>query len=664
MATQHRSTPSLFDGMLGLKHRSVRIGNRLVGEGYPVYLIGEIGINHCGDLKKALELVDIAADAGMDAVKLQKRTLHKIYKQDVIDDPNSLEEGFQYLIPILKEVEFCRLEYDAIYNRAQERGLDFICTPFDEEAVDFLAPYNLPAFKIASGDMSNLILLEKVIGTGKPLIISTGMATLEEIDQVGAFLQQWGASCILLHAVSAYPTPVMDNQLYLIRTMQDRYGVPVGLSSHETGMEVSVASVAAGACIIERHITLDRRTAGPDHTSSLEPAEVREFVSRVRLIEEAMGGGSKRVSRIVIRNRETLSKSLVATRDIRKGEPIVRSMVTAKGPGKGLSPVYLYELIGKTIQRDLKKDDYFLPSDVEEEFRLSTFNPGFDSKWGFKGRFFDLDVYEEQYRPRFVEAHLNDKDLFYPFEENHGSRGYPFEIYLHYPTYWYRSVVNLASEKYEERREHIGVVQRVIDLARRISPHFEGRPKVVVHMGGMDIKPVVDNRHLIQLAYDSMRQLNRAGVVFLAENNPPRPWYFSGQWYDNAFCAPEEMLEFCAEFDVPMCFDFSHAKLYCNVTGFDFYEYVKLVAPITRHLHICDAYGVDGEGMQVGEGEIDMAKTCRLLAEHGDFSQMSWTPEIWQGHNHGYAGFLTAFSRLTDIPELQAVRPRELEWRS
>ncbi len=642
-----------MDGMLGRKLKAIRMGRRFVGEGYPVYIIGEVGLNHCGDLKKAIQLIDIAIDAGVDAVKLQKRTLKNIYKQDLLDDPNSYEEGFRYLIPILKEAEFGRPEYDAIYRHCQAKGVDFICTPFDEEAVDFLAPYDMPAFKIASGDMSNLILLEKVIGTNKPLIISTGMATLEEIDQVGEFLQRWEAECILLHSVSAYPTPTSDHQLALIRTLRERYGVPVGLSSHELGMDVSVASVAVGACMIERHITLDRREEGPDHTSSLEPAELKEMVRKVRFLEEAMGSAQKKVSRIVIRNRETLSKSLVAARDIRKGEPVVRSMVAAKGPGKGLSPAHLYDLIGKTARRDIKHDDYFLDSDIEENLEIRNYVPRFDSAWGLKGRFHDLDIYQERYQPRFVEPHLNDKDLDYPFEEIHAGRKYPFEIFLHYPTYWHRSVVNLASENETERKEHIQIIQRVIDLARRISPFFTGTPKVVVHMGGMDINPVKDNRHLIKLAYDSMRQLDRTGVTFLAENNPPRPWYFSGQWYDNAFCSAEEMVDFCREFDVPMCFDFSHAKLYCNLTGYDFREYVRKVAPVTRHLHICDAYGIDGEGMQIGEGEIDMKDTCRLLAEHGDISKMTWTPEIWQGHNHDYRGFMVGFSRLLEVPELK-----------
>ena len=653
MHTLYTEMPSPMDGMLGQKLNTVRIGDHLVGRGHPVYIIAEIGINHCGRLDSAKKLIDVAVSAGADAVKLQKRTLGDIYSKAVLDNPNSQEEGFRYLIPILKEVEFGRTEYDEIDRYCREKEIDFLCTPFDENSVEFLERYDMPAHKIASGDMCNLVLLEKVIGTRKPLILSTGMATLEEIDRIGMYLQHWRVECVLLHCVSAYPTPVGDTQLRFMQTLRERYGVPVGLSSHELGMDITVAAVAAGACVIERHITLDRYEEGPDHTSSLEPAELSEMVRRIRQIEEALGGTQKQISRIVSRNRETLAKSLVAARDIALGEPILRSMISAKGPGKGLNPLHLYDLIGKTAHRHIEKDSYFVIGDIQGIVESTGYKPQFGSLWGFKGRFHDLDTYQRRFRPRFVEVHLNDQDLDYPFEEMHEGRQYPFEIFLHYPTYWQRTVVNLASENEDERRLHIGVVQRVIDMARTIAPYFVGTPKVVVHMGGMSIKYVENNRHLIELAYDSLRKLNMEGIVFLPENNPPRPWYFAGQWYDNAFCSPEEMVALCHEFGLQMCIDFSHAKLFCNVTGYDFREFIRKVAPLTVHLHVCDAYGIDGEGMQIGEGEIDMRETFRLLAKYGNISSMYWTPEIWQGHNHEYSGFLRAFSRLHDVPELR-----------
>jgi len=646
--------PSPMDGMLGKKYSFIRIGERIIGEGFPTYVICEIGINHNGDINVAKELIDTAAQAGADAVKFQKRTLDKIYQEKLLEDPNRFEEGFKYLIPILKEVEFGHEQYEDLYHYTKKSGMDFLCTPFDEEAVDFLEDFNLPAYKVGSADMNNLILLEKLVGTKKPLIISTGMATLKEIDYIGQYLKKWEVEIILLHCVSAYPTPVSDTHLNFMQVLRKRYGVPVGLSSHEVGIDITVAGAAAGACLIERHITLDKRLKGPDHTSSLEPDQLKEMMQKIRLVDQAKGIGHKNISRIVIRNKETLGKSLCATRDIYVGEPIVRSMICAKGPGKGLSPMYLYELLGKTAKRKIKKDEYFLIGDCQEE-DVVEFTPNFDSLWGFKGRITDLDIFHSRYKPRFVEVHLNDKDVEYPFERLHKNKKYPFEIFVHYPTYWHRSVVNLASEDEEERKLYIDVIQKVINFARYIGPYFEGTPKVVVHLGGMDIYEKKNNRNLIELAYDSMRQLNYEGVTFLPENNPPRPWYFAGQWYDNAFCSAREMTDLCNEFDLKMCFDISHAKLYSNVTGEDFWEYVKKVAPYTTHLHVADAYGIDGEGVQIGEGEIEFQRVFQILAEHSDLDQMTWTPEIWQGHDHNYRGFLIGFERLSQIKKLKPI---------
>lgn len=644
--------PSPLDGMLGRKHPFITVGNRPIGEGFPTYVIAEIGINHNGDIEKAKRLIDIAADCGVDTVKFQKRTLEKIYQQKVLDDPNHYEEGFTYLIPILKEVEFGKEQYQELYAYTKQKGMDFMCTPFDEEAVDFLEEFDLPAYKVASADLTNLILLEKLVGTKKPLILSTGMSTLQDIDYVGNYLRKWGVECILLHCVSAYPTPINDTHLNFMKVLKDRYGIPVGFSSHEIGIDVTLAAVAAGACVIERHITLDKRLEGPDHTSSLEPEQLKTLMQKIRMIDAAKGSTQKQISRIVIRTKETLGKSLMAKRDIKIGEPVVRSMVCAKGPGKGLSPIHLYELLGKTARRDIQQDDYFLIEDCKED-KAVNFVPQFDTFWGFKGRFKDLDVYQERYQPKFVEIHLNDRDVEYPFEEFHYGKKYPFEIFLHYPTYWHRSVVNLASEDEEERKLHLQVVQKVVDLARRIGPYFQGEPKVVVHFGGMDIYEKKNNKHLIELAYDSMRRLNCDGVTFYPENNPPRPWYFAGQWYDNAFCSAKEMVDLCKEFNLKMCFDASHAKLYTNVTGEDYWDYVKAVAPYTNHLHVSDAYGIDGEGVQIGDGEIDFQEMFRLLDQYGDLPGMSWTPEIWQGHNHNYQGFLIGFERLSSIPELK-----------
>ena len=640
---------------LDRKMLAVKISSRLVGSTFPTYIIAEIGINHNGSLERAKALVDAAAAAGCDAVKFQKRRLRDLYTQEVLENPNRFEEGLQYFIPILQESEFEREEYDELVRYSRSRGMEFLCTAFDEASIDFLDPYHLPAHKVASADFTNFILLQKLAEKKKPLLLSTGMATQEEIDQVVPFLLKRNVQYALLHCISAYPTPPEDVHLHFIQTMRERYGVPVGYSGHEIGFEITLAAVAAGACLVERHVTLDRQMEGPDHSSSLEPEELKELVRRIRLIDRAMGSSSKMMSRGVIRTREILSKSLVATRNIQPGTTIQREMVTAKAPGKGLSPLYLYELLGRRVRRHMQEDEYFKLEDLEDSETLRQV-PSFETRWGLKGRFHELDSYLKLY-PKLVEIHLNDRDIEYPLEQVHRGKHYPFALYLHCPTYWFRSVLNLASEDEIERGEHVRVVQQVIDLGRRLTPFFETTPTVIVHLGGMDIVKVREVARIKELTYQSMKKLRWEGVRFLPENMPPRPWYFSGQWFDNVFCSAEDMKEVCGAFGLQMCLDLSHAKLYTNDSGTDYWEYLKQLAPLTAHLHVADAYGLDGEGVQIGEGEIDFPKAFSILEAYGDLKTMSWTPEIWQGHLHQNKGFLIALERLAAIPQLKPIWP-------
>lgn len=641
--------------VLGKRYSAIKIGARAIGATFQTYVIAEVGINHNGSLAQAKTLIEAAAGAGCDAVKFQKRSLPELYTQDVLRNPNQFEEAFQYLIPILKEVEFGRPEYDELYRHARRHGLEFLCTPTDDASVDFLAPYHLPAYKVGSSDFTNLLLLEKLIATRQPLILSTGMSTMEEIDEVVEFLTGHHALFMLLHCVSAYPTPPEDVHLNFLQTMRERYGVPVGFSGHEVGMDITVAAVSAGACLVERHITIDRRMKGPDHTSSLEPQDFLELVKRIRVLDRAMGSPHRVLSRIVIRTQEVLSKSLVATRDLQVGTRIQREMVTAKAPGKGLSPLRLRDLIGRTTRRVVRADECFTLEDLQPP-GTGRSAPRFETRWGFKGRFGNLQEMLP-YQPRLVEIQLSDRDVVDSAELPLADTRYPLALFLHCPIYWYRSVLNLASEDSKERAEHLRAVQQVIELARRLAPNFLGTPSVIIHLGGMDIYKVTEGAELRERAYESMCRLDWDGVNFLPENMPPRPWYFSGQWFDNVFCSAEDMVEVCERFKLQMCLDLSHAKLYTNDTATDYEAYLRRVAPYVAHLHVADAYGIDGEGVQIGDGEIDFARTFALLAELTDLRSVTWTPEIWQGHLHQNRGFLTALERLAAIPQLQPIHP-------
>ncbi|GII63839.1 hypothetical protein Skr01_39240 [Sphaerisporangium krabiense] len=278
---------------LRAKGAPVRIGESLVGPGQPVYFIGEIGINHNGDLDIARRLIDVAADAGCQAVKFQKRTPEIAVPVHQRDQIRQTPWGEMTYLEYKHRVEFGLDEYTQIAKYCAERGLDWFASPWDVPSVDFLEELDVVCHKVASASVTDRELLRRLAATGKPVILSTGMSTLEEID---AAVDVLGTSkLVIMHATSTYPLPPEEANLRTILTLQDRYGVPVGYSGHERGLQISLAAVTLGAVTVERHITLDRTMWGSDHAASLEPSGLEHLVRDIRIIESALGDGVKRV---------------------------------------------------------------------------------------------------------------------------------------------------------------------------------------------------------------------------------------------------------------------------------------------------------------------------------------------------------------------------------
>jgi len=273
---------------------SVRIGSREVGPGHPVYLIAEIGLNHNGDVELAKQLVDVAADAGAQAVKFQKRTPEISTPEHMREVRRETPWGEMSYLEYRYRVEFDRDQYIEIGDHATMRGLDWFASPWDVPSVAFLEDLNVVAHKVASASVTDLELLRELARTGKPIILSTGMSTLDQIDAAVDVLGT--ADLVLLHATSTYPMPPEEANLRTIETLRARYfGVPVGYSGHEPGLQISLAAATLGAAMIERHITLDRTMWGSDHAASLEPEGLRHLIRDIRIIEEALGDGIKRV---------------------------------------------------------------------------------------------------------------------------------------------------------------------------------------------------------------------------------------------------------------------------------------------------------------------------------------------------------------------------------
>ena len=251
------------------REKHLTIGSRRIGPNEPCYVIAEIGLNHNGDLSLAKRLVDAAITAGADAVKFQKRKLNETYTQAIIDQPRHGEQGLQYIVPLLIEFELADDAFRELYDYCRARDITFMCTPWDRPSVDFLESMELDGYKIGSPDMTNFPLIEYVIATGKPMLMSTGMSTEEEIRRTLAFLEDHRAEYALFHCVSTYPAAPEEINLRFMQTLREWSGRPVGYSGHDTGTVISLAAVAMGARLLERHLTMDRAMRGPDHKASL-----------------------------------------------------------------------------------------------------------------------------------------------------------------------------------------------------------------------------------------------------------------------------------------------------------------------------------------------------------------------------------------------------------
>lgn len=343
-----------------IHHRdSFHISDREIGADAPCFIIAEAGVNHNGSLALAHELVDIAADAGADAIKFQTFTTERLAtasaEQADYQRTNTGKEESQF--DMLKRLELSREDHVALMEHCERQSILFLSTPFDEQSADLLASLGVPAFKTPSGELTNLNYLSYISTLGKPMIVSTGMATLGEVEQAVTAIQAAGDPPLaILHCVSDYPASPIDVNLRAIRTLADNFLVPVGYSDHTLGMAVTFAAVALGAKVIEKHFTTDRHLEGPDHRASLEPSELRNLVHGIREVEQSLGDGRKRPATSEFATRIVARKSVTTTRELRPGAVITADDLTLKRPGDGIEPLHRHMLIGRTLRNAVAAD--------------------------------------------------------------------------------------------------------------------------------------------------------------------------------------------------------------------------------------------------------------------------------------------------------------------
>ncbi|WP_372966196.1 N-acetylneuraminate synthase family protein [Marinobacter sp.] len=633
-------------------NKDIMIGKHSLNPDSSVFTIAEIGNNHNGSVELAKQLVDEAKKAGADCVKFQMRDLETLYATDTSEIAAEEDLGSQYVLDLLKRFQLSDDAFREVFDYCRDQDITVLCTPFDKVSVDKLVAYGMDGFKVASADLTNHELLTYIARVGKPMLVSTGMSTEQEIYEAVRVLMQESANFVLLHCNSTYPAPFKDINLNYMSRLAEIGDCLIGYSGHERGYHVAVAAVAKGAKVIEKHFTLDRNMEGNDHKVSLLADEFRLMCEAIEQVSVSLGTNEPRnLSQGEMINREILGKSIVAAEDIESGQRVSPESVTIKSPGKGLPPNRLEDLVGRKMRRSVKKGEFFFESDIGGPIVMP--RPyKFKLRHGIPVRFHDYASLSTLSNLRMVEFHLSYRDLDMELDQ-FVSRSEQLGFAVHAPELFAGDhTLDLCAIDDDYRARSIRELQRVISVTRRLNSLFPNQemPNIIVNVGGFSGDEFLnqDQRKVrYELLSDSLERLDSQGVQILAQTMPPFPWHFGGQRFHNLFVSADDIVEVCPDLGLKVCLDVSHSKLSCNYFGWDFDEFVRRVAPFTAHVHVADARGVDGEGLQVGEGDIDFVSLGRQLKTLAP--QATWIPEVWQGHKNGGEGFWRAFSYLDNL---------------
>ncbi len=623
--------------------------NKIVyGNSLPCLIIAEIGMNHNGSFDTAIQLIDQAKDAGVDVVKFQLRDLEEVYSEQSLGDQNA-DLSAQYTIDLLKKFQLSLDDYRQLFAYCEDHDIDWICTPWDKRSVDVLEDLGCPFYKIASADFTNTDLISYVAQTKKRMILSTGMSSESEIKFMVDYLSNLNVDFALLHCNSTYPTPFKDIHLRYMERFQE-LEIPFGYSGHERGIAVSIAAVALGAQIIERHITLDRTMEGTDHAASLEFNEFKQMVDGIREVEEAMGVNEPRkITQGELINRDNISKSIYLKQAVPAGAIFESNHFEYKSPGIGLQPYYVNQLIGKVAKKDYQLGDCMFLSDLSyQEAEKLQFN--FSIDWGVPVRPRDFQPMIDRVETDLVEFHFSYNDLEIPIQD-YLKEQYSFEFIVHVPELFENDhLLDLCSPDKTYRQISIDHMKRIVELSQSINAYFKKtkRPKIVIHCGGFSMDQhfkVEDRAAYYERLLVSLNEIDDPSIELLPENMAPFPWHFGGQRYQNIFVDADEILTFCKDSGYRICQDVSHSFLACNYFGWDHIKYTKTLAPITAHYHISDGTGVDGEGLQITDGQIKFPEIGPLIKDLSP-SDTSFIPEIWQGHKNNGEGFWSGLRSL------------------
>ena len=638
--------------------------------------ISEIGINHDGSFNVAKKLIRQSKEIGCDYVKFQIRNIKEIYHPNFLKNPSNSENANQYIFNEIKRSNLKISQYINLFRFAKKLNIKVMVTPFDLKSLNLCKIKEVDAIKIGSPDFNNIQLIINAFKLKKPLFLSTGMASDNEINLMKKILKKFNIHKVpitIFHCVSSYPPSEDEINLKYIKNLIKKFPkYDIGYSGHERGYFPSLISIFYGSKVIERHITTDNKLKGPDHNSSLIKKDfkklinfsnkitkelnnyefnIKNFLVKFKLLsaENSIGKNIKSLSLNAEFNKKVLGKSAIYKKNFSKNKIIKIDDLKFVSPGKGLSGLEFYGL-KKKLSDNVLKNDYLSKSDFEkhddkkfDRNKIKIIN----KKWGLIGRLGDFEQFIDE-KADLIEIHLTWRELINPKIIR---KNYNTEIIIHAPEYFNDKLVDFTSDDKKIVNNSFEMIENVNYLVEKIKNNFvydkiKG-PKVILHPGGHSEKSINNISKINQYRnlLKNIKKIKSQNYNLLLENMPPYPWYYGGKFYQHIFTDTKEIKKFCNESEINICYDTSHAKLASNMFNRNFKVFTKNILNNIEYLHISDAAKTYQEGLQIGKGEIDFKMFFQLVKN----LNVNFVPEIWNGHLDNGKGFKDAMYKLQKI---------------
>ncbi len=622
------------------------------------YIISEIGLNHNGSKEEAYKLIDASKEAGCNAAKFQIRSNSCINK-----DITEMEIGQQYVQEYIKSTFLSYSDYQDLFEHTRQIDLDLIVSCWDIESLIFAKQNNIEILKIASADLTNILMIDSAFKYFDNFIMSTGMSTQSEIVNSVKNFNDSNKNLCLLHCQSAYPAPVNTLNLnYLSRLKELFPNLTLGYSGHELEYHVCLTALGLGAIVFEKHLTLNKEAKGNDHVVSLYPDEMKKLSNMLKNAYESLGVKDDRVIQPGEKaNRISLGKSLTVNKPLNRGDKLKKEDLDFTYGGKGLTPDKYMSILDKKLLIPKTPGELIESCDFEGEDKefIIDYPPIAKCTIGIPVRYHDAVLLYKEIKPEFLEFHLSYKDIDFPITKIENLfDNIPKNLLhtFHAPDFYKNDLIfDPFSRDSDTRSKSIIEFQRFLTHINKLLDKslFDDSRKIpiVTSFSCATLKEFFDKDTKTRL-YESLfillkkieKQFPKLKV--LPQTLPVNAWYLGGRRLVNIFADPREILDFCETYNIKICLDTAHTIMSSNFYGLNPNEYIKKLLPFAEHIHLVDAQGDSDEGLLFGEGDLNLEDFAKEMSQIGG---LSYIPEIWQGHHNKGEGFKSAIKTLINL---------------